>query len=264
MRPCVSALCLVAAIVGASAQRMAMPIDVSTLIIGAPATVAELDLGTLKGELRQVGWSSDDAELYVQTADGDPQPPKLHHYTVPIAGVAPTAPRRIDAQPDWAKAYWLGKSDRTAPGVPALVIDVEQKLENMKYGTGSAGAADRSSSGLGANNINAGDNMDKAAVSEKLNVVRLTLLGETVSEFVNERAIPGLMFGWGPRGTGVIAYTNRDGQLKLLDQDSHKRTIAGAKDALLPAWSTEGDRLAWVQKSGRKKYTLMVAAVTQG
>jgi hypothetical protein len=116
---------------------------------------------------------------------------------------------------------------------------------------------------LGANNINSSDNVDKAATSEKLNVVRLKLLGETVSEFVNERAIPGLMFGWGPRGTGVIAYTNRDGQLKLLDQDEHKRTIGGAKDALLPAWSTEGTRLAWVQKSGRKKYTLMWAAISR-
>lgn len=29
----------------------------------------------------------------------------------------------------WAGAYWSFKSDRTAPGVPALVIDVEQKLE---------------------------------------------------------------------------------------------------------------------------------------
>jgi hypothetical protein len=250
-----------------SAQPMAVPLDVSKVTIGAPATVAELDLGKLKGELRQLGWSSDDTQLYVQTADGDPQPPKLHHYIVALAGGGPKASASIvsiDAQPDWAKAYWLDKSDRTAPGVPALVIDVEQKLETMKYGTGSAGAADRSSSGLGASNINTPDNVDKAATSEKLNVVRLKLLGETVSEFVNERAVPGLMFGWGPRGTGVIAYTNRDGQLKLLDQDEHKRTIGGAKDALLPAWSTEGTRLAWVQKSGRKKYVLMVAGVSKG
>jgi hypothetical protein len=260
MRSLACALCLVAAIAGASAQRMAMPFDVSTLIVGAPATVTELDLGKLKGELRQVGWSIDDTQLYVQTADGDPQSPKLHHYTVPVAG---GAPKSVDAQPEWAKAYWADKSDRTAPGVPALMIDVEQKFETMKYGTGSAGAADRASSGLGANNINSGDNMDKAALSERLNVVRLTLLGETVSEFVNERAIPGLMFGWGPRGTGVIAYTDREGRLKLLDQDAHKRTIAAAKDALLPAWSTEGDRIAWVQKSGRKKYVLMVAGMSR-
>ena len=34
------------------------------------------------------------------------------------------------------------------------------------------------------------------------------------------------------------------------------------KDALLPAWSIDGSRLAWVQKSGRKKYTLLWSTVT--
>ena len=72
------------------------------------------------------------------------------------------------------------------------------------------------------------------------------------------------MFSWGPAFSGAIAYTNRDGQLMLLDEKRHKQTVAGAKDALLPAWSMDGARLAWVQKSGRKKYTLVWAAVTRG
>jgi len=40
----------------------------------------------------------------------------------------------------------------------------------------------------------------------------------------------------------------------LLDRDKHKQTVSCIKDALLPAWSTDGTRLAWVQKAGRKKY----------
>ena len=56
--------------------------------------------------------------------------------------------------------------------------------------------------------------------------------------------------------SGAIAYTDREsGHLMLLDQHKRKQTIAGVKDALLPAWSIDGSRLAWVQKSGRKKYT---------
>ena len=50
----------------------------------------------------------------------------------------------------------------------------------------------------------------------------------------------------------------------LLDQHKHKQTVSGVKDALLPAWSTDGTRLAWVQKTGRKKYTLVWATVSQG
>jgi hypothetical protein len=47
------------------------PVDVSTLKIGAPTTIAELDLGRLKGELRQIGWSPGATDVYVQTADGN-------------------------------------------------------------------------------------------------------------------------------------------------------------------------------------------------
>jgi hypothetical protein len=43
-------------------------------------TVTELDLGKLKGELRQLGWSIDGTELYVQTVDGNPNSEELRHY----------------------------------------------------------------------------------------------------------------------------------------------------------------------------------------
>jgi len=36
-------------------------------------------------------------------------------------------------------------------------------------------------------------------------------IGSLFSEFVNEPPVPGLMFGWGPAGSGTIAFTNRDG-----------------------------------------------------
>ena len=94
--------------------------------------------------------------------------------------------------------------------------------------------------------------------------VRFRLFDETVSEFVNEPAMPGLMFGWGPSGSGAIAFTDRTGRLFLLDQMKRKQTVSSAKDAALPAWTTDGSHLAWAQKSGRRKYALMVAPVGRG
>lgn len=234
--------------------------DVSALAVGAPVSIGELDLGRLKGDLRQVAWSPDATQLYVQTGEGNPQSPKLRHYAVAIAGGAVTA---LDSQPDWAERYWAFKSDRAAPGIGSLMIDVEQKIENMKFGPGSAGAADRASNGIGAENINSAANVEKAAESQHVNVVRFRVLDETVSEFVNERPVPGLMFGWGPDKSGAIAFTDRDGRLMIADQLKHKRTIAGAKDAQFPAWTMDGSRLAWVQKTGRKKATLLYATVTR-
>jgi len=40
--------------------------------------------------------------------------------------------------------------------------------------------------------------------------------------------------------------------------------VAGAKDAVLPAWTRDGSRLAWAQKTGRRKYALVAAAVSRG
>ncbi len=94
-------------------------------------------------------------------------------------------------------------------------------------------------------------------------MVRLTLYGEAISQFVNERAQPGEQFSWGPAGTGAVAYVDPDGRLFVLDQKKHKKSIAAVKDALLPAWTADGSKLAYVQKSGRKKYTLAWVAISR-
>jgi hypothetical protein len=236
------------------------PADVSRLRVGAPAPIVELDLGKLKGELRQIAWSPDLATLYVQTAEGRPPSEKLHHYTVAVdvGAIAPAADR-----PDWAASFWAFKSDRFAPGLESLIIDVQQSLETMKYGTGSAGAIDQADRATGGATTSA-MNADRAALSDRNHVVRLKLLDEVVSEFVNEPAVPGRMFAWGPARSGAIAHTDRDGRLFLFDQNHHRQNVSGAHDAVLPAWSTDGTRLAWAQKVGRRKYTLVASTITRG
>jgi hypothetical protein len=236
-------------------------IDASAVRVGAPTPVTELDLGKLKGELRQVAWSRDGDELYVQTFEGTLALQKLRHYLVPVAG---GAPQPIDQEPEWATDYWGYKSDRFAPGLRSLMIDFEQKLEKVRVGTGSGRPGEMGGAGAGAGGANGNPvDIEKTAEGQHQNFARLTLFGETISEFVNEVPIPGLMFSWGPSGSGAIVYTDRErGHLMLLDQHKRKQTISGVKDALLPAWSADGTRLAWVQKAGRKKYTLLWATVS--
>jgi hypothetical protein len=223
------------------------------LKVGAPATVAELDLGKLKGDLRQIGWSPDGAQLYVQTAEGLPPSEKLHHFTVAAAGGAIAS---IDQQPDWAREFWIVKSDRSAPGVPAMTIGVEHGTETTKGlpPEGSVRGTGTDVAGLANSN----------STNATANVIRLVLLDESVGEFVETRPIPGLTFSWGPESSAAIAFTDRMGRLTLFDQKRHKRTVPGVKDALLPAWSMDGSRMAWVQKTGRRKFTLMWATVSPG
>jgi hypothetical protein len=243
------------------AQTPGIALDASAVKVGAPAVVTELDLGKLKGELRQVAWSRDGSELYVQTFEGTPARQKLRHYLVPAAG---GEPQPIDQEPEWATDYWGFKSDRFAPGLRSLIIELEQKREKVRVGTGSGRPGEMGGAGGGPGGANTNPvDIEKTAEGQHQNIARLTVFGETISEFVNEVPIPGLMFSWGPTGSGAIVYTDRErGHLMFLDQHKHKQTVSGVKDAVLPAWSMDGTRLAWVQKAGRKKYTLLWATVS--
>jgi hypothetical protein len=232
------------------------PIDVSTLGIGAPTTVTELDLGTLKGDLRELAWSSDGTQFYVQTVEHRGKEDTLRHYVITASGGAIA---NLGGEPSWAAEFWRFKSDRYAPGLPSLVIDVKQGIENVKYGTGSAGAADRTSGGLAGQNEfgNSADNVAKASQSQKQNVIRLVLLDQTIGTWVDQRPTPGTTFSWGPSGSGAIAFVDEEGRVVLLDSQRHKQRIAATKDACLPAWSTDGSRLAYLYKTGRNKYALV-------
>ncbi|HEV3139547.1 MAG TPA: hypothetical protein VGY57_03475 [Vicinamibacterales bacterium] len=238
----------------------AASIDVSKVSVGPAVAVVELDLGKLKGELRQIGWSANGLEIYVQTADGNPPSEKLHHYIVSVlAGTL----QPVDTQPDWAQQYWAFKSDRRAPGFDSIEIDVKQEHTTEKIGTGS-GRPGTNGTGDGlASGANGAENVSMAAEGQRLPLVTFLLFGERISEFKNTRPIPGLMFSWGPRGTGSIAFTDLDGHLMLLDREKRTQKVAGVKDATLPAWSADGAHLAWAQKTGRKKFMLIVATVGQ-
>jgi hypothetical protein len=57
----------------ASQTAAAAPLDVSRLTVGLAHSGIELDLGKLKGDLREICWSENGKQIYVQTADGDPR-----------------------------------------------------------------------------------------------------------------------------------------------------------------------------------------------
>jgi hypothetical protein len=231
------------------------PLDVSRLEIGPPTVIAELDVGKMKGELRRLAWAPDGKVLYVQTAEGTPPLERLRHFTIALAGGTVTS---VEQEPDWAVTYWAWKQERVAPGMPSLAIEVEQTQQKIKGGPGAAGVLDRTSnpaavaaSGPSPESLANAQHGDQSA-----NVVRLTLLGEEIASWVNERVIPGLRFGWGPAGSGAIAYVASNGGLLLFDGEKRRQEVADTRHTILPAWSGDGCRLAYLEKQGRKKYVL--------
>jgi hypothetical protein len=241
--------------VAAPPQAPGHPVDVSTLIAGPPAVVAEFDLGKLKGEPRQLSWSPDLSQLYLQTVEGKPPGEKLHHYVLAVAGGSLTP---VDRAPDWAIEYWNVKQDRVAPGIPSLEIQIEQTVETLKTGVGQAGVLDRQSSptGVASNNPSPESLANGQHGNSDANVVRLRLVGEEIAVWVNERPVPGTRFGWGPSGTGSLVCLDEQGSLVLFDRLKHRQTIKGVKNALLPAWSADGSRLAYVQRLGKKRIAI--------
>jgi hypothetical protein len=235
------------------------------LSVSAPSALGTLDFGKLKGEPFRLAWSPDGSQLYLQTVERDEHGnvKNARHF---IIKVAEATPKGIDAEPSWASEYWAWKSGQAAPGLPALKIDVEQRDETRRTtatpmggdlargGTGGGGRAG------GATTV--GDVAAAASLSQQVHVVTLRLRGEKIGEWVNSAVVPGLTFGWAPEGTGLIAFTDAEGHLVLMDDKAAKQKLLGTEDVLLPAWSTDGKQLAWIERDG-KKGTLRVARVDQ-
>lgn len=203
-------------------------------------------MNVLKGAVRRLSWSPDGLYLHVQTIDRD----VLHDYIVALDD------KEISlafGEPEWAAAYWAKKADLSAPGEPGLKIEVIEKHQRTRQTPFTGGF----SSG-GAQTVEQRNPNDTFAIE-----VSLKLFGEEVGYFLNEVAYGGITFGWGPQSSGLLVFADAKGRLALIDRQKHKKPIPGTKDSLLPAWSPDGTRVAFLQKDNRRIYRLMTAMISR-
>ena len=228
-------------------------------------------LGVIETDKRpaRLAWFEDGSKLYVQILDGSFQDAqrgqsnvKYKHY---VFSTVDGSRNEVDAQPEWAAAYWTMKSDRSAPNAPQFKIDLksEERLEKTtavpRGGDLAKGGTDSGTAGSGA-----GDAGAAAYNSQKVVTHTMVLKGQTIGQFENTVIVPGLTYGWGPEGSNAIAFAEpKGGRLAIMDDQGVKKEIAGSKDALLPAFAPDGKRLAWLQKEGRRKYELHVLSLLQ-
>ncbi len=244
----------------ASAQT-ALRVDSATF--SQPSTIATLDMGKLKGEPARLAWSPDGSELYVQTREGafGQANAQVRHY---LFAATNGSKRDLDAEPEWASAYWAMKSGQASPDDGGLKIELKTETRQQRT-TSAPMAGDMARGGVSTadTGTSSGDASAAAYASQTATVHVMRLKGVTVGEFVNSVIVPGLTFGWAPKGTNAIAYADpKGGRITVMHGGGGKQEIDSSKDALLPAWSQDGSSLAWLQQDGRRKFVLQVARVS--
>jgi len=242
MPPSLASVALIAA-VGLAPQVL----DVSARVFEVPTRVCDVDLNVLKGgEIRRLSWSPNGESMHLQTHDlrnGD-----LYDYIVDLGNNEISL---AFGEPAWSHEYWNRKSALVAPGLPSLRLDLTENNRRT-----------RPAPFTGPLNSGAGQTPDPLRPVDRYeNEVTLRFQGEEIGNWINGAPMAGDTFGWGPDGSGALVFTDGRGRLTLIDQARRRQTLPGVKDAVFPAWSPDGTRVAFLQKAGKKKLQLVTVTL---
>jgi hypothetical protein len=215
--------------------------------LSEPVTWAELDVDKLKGRPAQLAWSDDENTLYLQVVEGSTaETVKYRHYLIEKGGV----PAAQDRQPAWAQTYWKWKSAKRFFGDPLLTIEVDTTRELVDD------LRDRHTAYLNSEKKAPATLESKQAGDVRVRH-RLMLKGHIVGDFVDEEIFPGYTFSWSPEPLRLIAFRSAEGRMIIMNAEGETE-VTGGKDVWLPSWSESGDRIAYLERSGRKKFTIRV------
>lgn len=225
--------------------------------VSAPATIIDLDKSALDGDPVALAWSADGQQFYIETAESRAPKVKLRHYLVALGAPAPKA---IGAEPEWAAEYWAFKSTRNTPARPDLLIEVRDRVEKDRIPTESLAqkARDIQSGSLSFVREAANDSKNSA------NVRTLVLADHVISTLVDTPLVPGTTFGWSPAKLRAVAYVDERHRLRVFEYvTGEDLEVPDTRDVVLPAWSPQGDKIVFLERTGRNKYALTQVSISR-
>lgn len=220
-----------------------------TLInLSAPVTWTELNEDALKGRPAELAWSDDDSTLYLEVVDGTTAGALAYRHYLIKKGAAPAT---VPAPPAWAEAYWKWKSAKTFFGDPLMTIDLDTSREVLDN------PRDRNTAYLNSER-KAPATLDSKTVGAVRVVNRLVFKRHIIGEFVDEGVFPGYTFSWSPESLRLIAFRSPSGRLTIMNAEAETEIAGDGKDVWLPAWSESGEQIAYLERTGRKRFTVRV------
>jgi hypothetical protein len=198
-----------------------------------PVQWTHFDTGELKGRPARLAWSEDRSEL----ERGKP-------------------PRGIDSEPKWVAPYWKWKSAKSFFGdrLMTITIDVQKRMLDNLNGT----AANKA---VYLDPYVSGQALLLSKQSGGTEVVnRLVLNNKVIGQFVDEQIVPGYTFSWSPEEFRLIAFRSPNGRLMIMNGEGETQDVSTTADVLLPAWSDDGQEIAYLERTGRKTFTVMVVS----
>jgi len=252
-----ASLVLVAA-VASVAQTPARPApDVAKLTVSSPRTIRNLDAKDVRGIPTRLAWSPDGAWLYVRVSMFDRWSNEtVRHMLIETQG------KRIEPitdEPGWLARYWNLKSALASPVVPAWRIKIDMREEQVRTTNvpreGSIGQHGDPNEGLD-------ETIRKAAQSSQMTRFEIFgLNGRIIGSAVNGHVSPGRTFAWAPEPLALVAFVTENGRLAVMNALGHMREIKGAKKPLLPAWSDNGQQLAYAQQTSSGAYAIKAVTI---
>ncbi len=230
------------------------------IVITSPETVVELDHRELPGIPTRLAWAPDHRYLYLRVSRFDRWANETASHAIVDVEARTVSP--TTGEPPWASRYWFWKSAPASPGDPTWKLSFDAREEQVRTTNVPRGgdiAGFMSDPGAGYDEL-----AQKAILAnQKVRFERLTLNGRVIDETVNTSLTPGRRFGWSPPARGLIAVADRNGHLVLIDRDGKTQTAEGTKQVLLPAWSEDGTRIAFVERVRNERYALRLVRVGQ-